>query len=157
METAAVAVPAVVPRSSDRGAAEVGGPQALLDRPGSAPGLPPHAKPHANSLARLVLWWFDGGAVTTLALGGLAVLAVVSFRAVQGPSAAVTTLESGGTLTVVVEPGDTYWSLASELSPGRDPRPLVAELRRQVGTPALQAGQVVILSAPGTQVAKSAP
>jgi len=32
----------------------------------------------------------------------------------------------------VARPGDTLWSIASELQPGGDPRPLVASFERQL-------------------------
>jgi hypothetical protein len=41
----------------------------------------------------------------------------------------------------VVQPGDTFWSIATRLHPGDDPRPLVAELVAAHGSPTLQAGE----------------
>lgn len=41
----------------------------------------------------------------------------------------------------VVEPGDTLWSIASELRPAGDVRPVVDELARRNGGPVLEAGQ----------------
>jgi nucleoid-associated protein YgaU len=41
----------------------------------------------------------------------------------------------------VVQPGDTFWSIATRLRPGDDPRPLVAELVAAHGSPTLQAGE----------------
>ncbi|MDQ4069750.1 MAG: LysM peptidoglycan-binding domain-containing protein, partial [Actinomycetota bacterium] len=40
----------------------------------------------------------------------------------------------------VVQPGDTFWDIASRLRPGEDPRPLVAELVAAHGSPVLVAG-----------------
>src|SRR5690606_32719547 len=44
-----------------------------------------------------------------------------------------------------VAPGDTLWSIAVELRPDADPRPLVDELARINGGPALQAGGTVLV------------
>ncbi len=41
----------------------------------------------------------------------------------------------------VVQPGDTFWGIASRLRPGEDPRPLVAELVAAHGSPVLAAGE----------------
>ncbi|MPY93513.1 MAG: hypothetical protein GEV08_10755 [Acidimicrobiia bacterium] len=44
-----------------------------------------------------------------------------------------------------VAPGDTLWSIAVELRPDRDPRPLVDELARLNGGPAIKAGGSVLV------------
>ena len=41
----------------------------------------------------------------------------------------------------VVQPGDTFWGIASRLRPNGDPRPLVAELVAAHGNPVLVAGE----------------
>ena len=43
--------------------------------------------------------------------------------------------------TYVVQPGDTLWSIAQRVAPGRDPRPLVDELSHRTGDEPLRAGQ----------------
>jgi Tfp pilus assembly protein FimV len=48
----------------------------------------------------------------------------------------------------VVQPGDTFWGIASRLRPGEDPRPLVAELVAAHGSPVLAAGERLRLSDP---------
>jgi hypothetical protein len=45
----------------------------------------------------------------------------------------------------VVRPGDTLWSIATSVAPGRDPRPVVDELARRAGGGALQPGQRIPL------------
>jgi broad specificity phosphatase PhoE len=40
----------------------------------------------------------------------------------------------------IARPGDTLWSIASELQPGGDPRPLVAEFEQQLHGAELVAG-----------------
>jgi len=52
--------------------------------------------------------------------------------------------EAAGTIRYVVEPGDSLWSIAEELTPGEDPRPVVdalAEARR--GAPLIP-GETII-------------
>jgi hypothetical protein len=65
---------------------------------------------------------------------------------VQGSPA----VQGGGPLagrTWVVRPGDTIWGIATALEPGRDVRPLVDRLEAELGTAALQPGQVVRIPA----------
>lgn len=45
----------------------------------------------------------------------------------------------------VVQPGDTLWSIAEQVEPGRDPRPLVQTLANQLGGSGLQPGQALQL------------
>ena len=45
--------------------------------------------------------------------------------------------------TVVVEPGDTLWSIAKRLAPGSDPRDVVDALVQARGTTALLPGETL--------------
>ena len=45
----------------------------------------------------------------------------------------------------VVQPGDTLWSIASEIAPDRDPRAVVDALREANGGPDLEVGDRLIL------------
>ncbi|GJM38389.1 MAG: hypothetical protein DHS20C19_17560 [Acidimicrobiales bacterium] len=77
------------------------------------------------------------------------VLGIASF----GRSADATSTpeaEAAAAVLVVVQPGDTLWSIAETLAPGTDPRPIVAELREIAGPGSLQPGQ--LLSVPGSLV-----
>ena len=47
---------------------------------------------------------------------------------------------------VIVQPGDTLWSLAREVQPDGDIRPLVAQLSRAHGGSSLRAGERIALS-----------
>lgn len=58
--------------------------------------------------------------------------------------------DAAAAVMVVVQPGDTLWSIAETLAPGSDPRPLVAELRDIAGPGPLQPGQ--LLTIPGSLV-----
>jgi hypothetical protein len=49
---------------------------------------------------------------------------------------------------VVVERGDTLWSLAERVAPGSDPRKWVDEFSKQLGTSDLKAGQLITLRIP---------
>lgn len=44
----------------------------------------------------------------------------------------------------IVEPGESYWSIAKMLEPDRDPRAVVHELREAMGRDGLVPGQVVV-------------
>jgi nucleoid-associated protein YgaU len=44
----------------------------------------------------------------------------------------------------VVQPGDTLWSIAERLEPGRDPRPIVDELAAAHGDDQLVPGEVIV-------------
>ena len=87
--------------------------------------------PGAATLAVLVSVWFGAGALSALHRPALTV-----------PAAAVRT--SGGYL-YVARPGDTLWSIASQIQPGGDPRPLVAELEQQLHGAELAVGDRLTL------------
>lgn len=50
-----------------------------------------------------------------------------------------------GVNTVIAQPGDTLWSLAREVQPKGDVRPLVAQLARRNGGSSVQAGDRIVL------------
>ncbi len=82
--------------------------------------------------------------------GSLAVLAclgLLAIAAVFGSTQAVASAEGGEVEFgyVVVQPGASLWSLASELDPGADPRDLIAEIVRlnQLGGSGVQAGEAI--------------
>ncbi|MDW3219082.1 MAG: LysM domain-containing protein [Acidimicrobiales bacterium] len=77
------------------------------------------------------------------------VLGIASF----GRSADATSTpeaDAAAAVLVVVQPGDTLWSIAETLAPGTDPRPMVAALREIAGPGSLQPGQ--LLTVPGSLV-----
>lgn len=45
----------------------------------------------------------------------------------------------------VVQPGDTFWSIARTIDPKGDPRPLVDRLVAEHGTPVLHAGEELLI------------
>jgi hypothetical protein len=50
--------------------------------------------------------------------------------------------------TVVVQPGDTLWSIAQRAVPGHDVRPVVDAMVRTLGTTTVVAGQTVTVPTP---------
>ncbi|MCU1463049.1 MAG: hypothetical protein JWO37_3124 [Acidimicrobiales bacterium] len=86
-------------------------------------------------------------AVAALVVVVLAACAAMA-RAGVGPLAApaVATpapIAVAGPGTYVVQPGDTWWSIARRLHPDGDVRPIVDELAARNGGPSLQVGQRV--------------
>jgi hypothetical protein len=49
---------------------------------------------------------------------------------------------------VVVEPGDSLWSIAQRVAPGHDPRPIVDAIAHARGTAAVQPGETLTVPAP---------
>jgi len=82
-------------------------------------------------LAQLIQAGIGGGPLTTTG-------------AAAGPG-----MVPAGATAYVVRPGDTLWTVAARLDPGRDERPLVDQLARELGGSALYPGQVIPLPATG--------
>ena len=57
------------------------------------------------------------------------------------PGRATPAAAEAGKRVYVVQPGDTLWSIARQLHPHDDPRPVVDELATQVHDGSLEAGQ----------------
>jgi hypothetical protein len=49
---------------------------------------------------------------------------------------------------VVVEPGDSLWSIAQRVAPGRDPRAVVDQLAARLGSTTLVPGETLAVPAP---------
>ncbi len=82
--------------------------------------------PGAATLAIVAAVWVGAGALSSL-----------HHQALVIPAAAV---RVHGGYVYVVRPGDTLWSIASEMEPSGDPRPLVAKLQQQLHGAELVAG-----------------
>jgi hypothetical protein len=83
-------------------------------------------------------------------VAGLALLLFAAFSLGRTGAEGSTSAEPvAETRTTVVLPGDTLWSVAQELAPGRDPRPVVEQIRRLNDLPGagLRAGQLLVLPA----------
>ena len=75
--------------------------------------------------------------VVGVVVGGLL---VVALKASAPPDAATTSVRTGAPVVHVVEPGDTYWSIATSLDADHDVREVVDALVAANGGRALQAG-----------------
>lgn len=80
-----------------------------------------------------------------LVAAAFAVLSTVLGALGDGPRSVPEPLRVESSGAYVVEPGDTFWSIALRLQPEGDPRPLVGRLMSDHGTPALRAGDVLRL------------
>jgi len=80
-------------------------------------------------LAQLITAGIGGGPLTTTG-------------AAAGPG-----MVSAGASEYVVRPGDTLWSIAAALDPGRDERPVVDRLVHQLGGTDVYPGEVISLQA----------
>ena len=49
---------------------------------------------------------------------------------------------------VVVEPGDSLWSIAQRVAPGQDPRAVVDQLAARLGSTTLAPGETLAVPAP---------
>lgn len=85
---------------------------------------------------------------------GLAAVVVMTVRAALGsfggaalPASERPGLERSPGAVYVVQPGDTFWSLALQLAPGADPRPMVDRMVAAHGGASLQAGERIVLPA----------
>jgi Tfp pilus assembly protein FimV len=85
-----------------------------------------------------------------LVLGAALVLAALVLAAVTSLQATASRFagEPAATVTYVVEPGDTVWSIAESLAPDADPRPFVDEIVEANGSARLDVGQRLVLALP---------
>lgn len=87
--------------------------------------------------------------VLTLALALAVLVADAAVGALStsptGSATPVAAERSGDPDVVVVQPGDTLWTIAGEIAPDRDPRAVVDELVALNGSAELQAGQRLVL------------
>jgi hypothetical protein len=88
------------------------------------------------------------GLLAVLVLAGLvsgsrALLAPLAEPASAGPVAPAAA--TGGSVSVVVRPGDTLWTIARRAQPSGDIRPLVDQLVASTGSGPLQPGDRVLL------------
>ncbi len=61
------------------------------------------------------------------------------------PSALPPNVSSTHPLVITVQPGDTLWSIAQRVEPGKDPRPLVDLLNSATGGKPIDPGQTIVL------------
>jgi LysM domain len=83
------------------------------------------------------------------ALVGLGlVLTIARAGTALGGSALATPERLPHVQTVVVQPGDTLWSIAQRAVPGHDVRPVVDAMARALGTTTVVAGELVSVPTP---------
>ncbi|NNN20380.1 MAG: LysM peptidoglycan-binding domain-containing protein [Acidimicrobiales bacterium] len=61
------------------------------------------------------------------------------------PSALPPNVSPSHPLVITVQPGDTLWSIAQRVEPGKDPRPLVDLLNSATGGKPIDPGQQIVL------------
>lgn len=87
------------------------------------------------------------GRIVLGALGAMLVAAVLAAVAMLSAPGAVASNEAGGQEFpyVLAQPGDSLWTIASELDPSADTRDVVAEIMRlnQLPSSGLQAGDAI--------------
>lgn len=112
------------------------GPVRLVPIPRREPARvrPVVTKAQAFRRRRLCVLIVASGLLLGAVIGGKALLAV---EASETPPPEPVALVGG---EYVVQPGDTYWTIARRLEPEADPRPLVADLRSAHGEAELQVG-----------------
>lgn len=130
-------------------------------RPAPRPGQRPPARPQLRLLPGGLA---EGGRPSSPTLPWSAITAVVAAVVVAvalavavgagafaslappaAPAAAPGAVAASSSGTVVVEPGDTLWSIARRLQPSGDLRPLVQRLIERNGSAAIQPGDVIAL------------
>jgi LysM repeat protein len=115
---------------------------AIAPRAGSVTGFAPGRSVRLTRLGRLMV----GLVAAVLGLTVFAAAAAVAAR--HGRPAPA--LPSSGPVTVVVQPGETLWTIARRVAPARDPREVVADLRRLnvLPTADIRAGQQLRIRGP---------
>lgn len=113
---------------------------AILPRPTTSPALPTRPAGPVRLTRR--------GRLALLALVALLALAALSVGRAGSQAASAT--ETGPSLQqTTVQPGETLWAVAQRIAPGRDPRAVVAQIRRINHLPSagLRTGQQLLLPA----------
>jgi hypothetical protein len=83
------------------------------------------------------------------ALVGLGlVLAMVRVGVTLGGSSLATPERLPHVQQIVVQPGDSLWSIANRAAPGHDVRPIVAHLVQSLGTSTVTAGESISVHTP---------
>ena len=78
----------------------------------------------------------------------VAALVFAAFSFGRASSSTASAASGTGTVEVLVQPGDSLWTLAEQAVPDEDPREVVEQIRSLNGlTGELQAGQVVVVPA----------
>ena len=83
------------------------------------------------------------------ALVGLGLLLTIARAgAALGGSSLATSERLPHVQQVVVQPGDTLWSIAERVAPGHDVRPIVDKMEQMLGTSTVRSGQLISVRTP---------
>ena len=83
------------------------------------------------------------------ALVGLGLLLTIARAgAALGGSSLATSERLPHVQQVVVQPGDTLWSIAERVAPGHDVRPIVDKMEQLLGTDTVRSGQLISVRTP---------
>jgi hypothetical protein len=122
-------------------------PHLALYRPGAPRSAPTRRHEPAVYRRRRLL----AGGLLLLAVAAVLVLAQLIQAGTGGGPLTTTGAAAGpgmiaaGATDYVVRPGDTLWSIAAALAPGRDERPLVDRLAQETGGASLYPGEQITI------------
>jgi nucleoid-associated protein YgaU len=103
--------------------------------------VPPRPVARRGHRASAATYWRRRAVAVAVGLAAL-VMAGKAGAALGGSPLAVPERRPA-TTPYVVQPGDSLWSIAARLEPGRDPRPLVDSLTASRGGAPLEPGEVI--------------
>ena len=122
-----------------------------LYRPAPRHGVGLRARPRRHEAAVYRRRRLLAAGVAFLAIAAVLIVAQLIQAGIGGGPLATTGAAAGsgvipaGTTEYVVRPGDTLWSIAAALAPGRDERPVVDQLAHQLGGSSLYPGEQITL------------
>ncbi len=103
--------------------------------------VPPRPVARRGRRASAATYWRRR--VVAVAIGVAALFMAGKAGAALGGSPLAVPERRPATMPYVVKPGDSLWSIAARLEPGRDPRPLVDALTASRGGAPLVPGEVI--------------
>jgi nucleoid-associated protein YgaU len=118
------------------------------DRSGvTGPGGRSAVAPAAAERARTRVHLTRRGRLVLAALAAVVALAVAGLLMTRTTSTAAQRPEPVGERSIVVQPGQTLWSIAKDVAPDRDIREVIYEIRRINGldTAMVRSGQTLVL------------
>lgn len=144
---------AAVMTRDGRGGAGIGGRPVRRHLELYRPGPPPRPATRSRRLAPAVYRRrrLLAAGLSLLAIAAVLILVQLIQAGIGGGPLTTTGAAAGpgmipaGTTEYVVRPGDTLWSIAARLAPGRDERPLVDRLVAETHGASIYPGQVITL------------
>lgn len=111
-----------------------------------APYITPRPRPSVYARRRLAALLVLAAVLAVLSFAVRLVPATLGGVPSRAPEAVPGLSAADSSLVVVVQPGDTLWTIARRLAPGADPRALVDRLAAANGGAQLVVGQRIIVS-----------